>query len=343
MARISKSALAKLFYRLEKSYSAGIDLHTALRREAEQGTPAFRATMQSLADRVGRGDGVAESIAALGDDFPPLVRAVITAGEQGGRLEDSFARLAHHYNNLVLFQRNLLGRMAWPLFELFMAIGVVGLMILILGYVLESAGFPAIDWFGLKLSVFGNFVLYCVIVSILLAIAAVFIFGSIWGWFGEWPMRIARRIPLLGKTIECLALSRFAWTLSVAENAGMRPQDSTKLALDATQNFYFTNQVEMVRRSLDERKSIHDALAATKIFPKDFLMYVSNGELAGELAETMDRVSKDLQEQAEHNLKTITTIGFVVTFLFTAVVIGTAVIILFQKVYIEQIQNLSKF
>ncbi len=343
MPRISKKVLAKLFYRLEKSYAAGIDLHTALRRETEQGSADFRVTMQSLADRVGRGDSLSESIAALGDAFPPLVRAVITAGERGGRLEESFSRLSQHYTNLVQFQRNLLARMAWPLFELFMAIGVVGLMILILGYVLESAGFPAIDWFGLKLSVFGNFVLYWVIMLGLLSLVGVLIVGSIWGWFGEWPMRIARRIPLLGKTIECLALSRFAWTLSVAENAGMRPQDSTELALDATQNFYFTNQVETVRQSLDERKSIHDSLAATKIFPKDFLMYVSNGELAGELAETMDRVSKDLQEQAEHNLKTITTIGFVATFLFTAVVIGAAVIILFQKVYIEQIQNLSKF
>ncbi|MBX3418606.1 MAG: type II secretion system F family protein [Pirellulaceae bacterium] len=343
MAKISKATLSKLFYRLEKSYTAGIDLHTALQRESEQGSPTYRNIMQSIASRVCRGDSFSDSISALSDDFPPLVQAVVKAGEQGGRLEESFRRLSQHYNSLVQFRRNLLARMAWPMFELAMAVVVVGVMILILGFILESADIPAIDWFGFGLSVFGNFALYCFIVLTLLSAAALLIFGSMWGWFGELPMKIARRIPLIGKTIECLALSRFAWTMSVAENAGMRPQETTKLALEATQNFYFTNQIEPIRNSLDQGRSIHDSLASTSVFPRDFLMYVDNGEIAGELAETLDRVSKDLQEQAENNLKTITTIGFVITFLFTAVVVGAAVILLFQKVYIEQIQSFSRF
>lgn len=113
------------------------------------------------------------------------------------------------------------------------------------------------------------------------------------------------------------------------------------MRLESTQNFYFTDQIEKIRREIDARRQLHVALGSTGVFPREFLMYVENGETAGELAETMDRVSVDLQETAENNLRTIATIGFVLTFLFTSVVIGGAVIILFKKVYIDQIQNIS--
>jgi type IV pilus assembly protein PilC len=341
MPKISKAQMSKLFYRLEKTYSAGIDLLTALRRESEQGSLAFRSAMKSIADRVAQGNSLAESIAALGDYFPPLVVSVVKAGERGGRLEDSFRRLSQHFNSLVQFRQRLMAKISWPLFELGFSIVVVGVMILILGFILESGDLEPIDWFGLKLGTVGNFILYWVIVLILLSGAFILIFGSMKGWFGQIPMRIAKRIPLVGKTIESLSLSRFAWTLSVAENAGMTPQESTQLALESTQNFYFTDQIGKIRREIDARKQLHVALGSTGVFPREFLMYVENGETAGELAETMDRVSVDLQETAENNLRTIATIGFVLTFLFTSVVIGGAVIILFKKVYIDQIQNIS--
>jgi type II secretory pathway component PulF len=104
-------------------------------------------------------------------------------------------------------------------------------MILLLGFVYETNRLEPIDWFGMGLGPRGDFILYCVIVSILLAGAFVLIQGTLKGWFGEVPMRIARRIPLIGHTIEALSLSRLAWTLSMAENSGMSAGASAGIAL----------------------------------------------------------------------------------------------------------------
>jgi type II secretory pathway component PulF len=70
-------------------------------------------------------------------------------------------------------------------------------------------------------------------------------------------------------------------------------------------------------------------------------MYVSNGESSGQLAEGMDRVSKVLIDSAENNLKLISVIGFVVCLLFVAVLIGFTVITLYQRLYLDNLRELS--
>ena len=135
-------------------------------------------------------------------------------------------------------------------------------------------------------------------------------------------MRLARRVPLIGKTIESLALSRFAWTMSVAENAGMSAMDIARLSIRATQNYYYNSHEEAVCRAVQLGQQFYPSLKATQAFPEEFLMHVETGEISGELAETMDRVSHDHQHRAEANLKIIGTVGFVMMLLFVGLVLG---------------------
>jgi type II secretory pathway component PulF len=152
-------------------------------------------------------------------------------------------------------------------------------------------------------------------------------------------MRIARRLPLIGKTIECLSLSRFAWTASIAENAGMEAGETMQMALESTQNYYYERLIPEVTRGVRGGRQFHPTLRATGAFPADFLDLVENGETAGELAETMQRASDQLHESAENNLKTIAVVGFVVCFCFVAIVVGVTVISLFKQVYLRPLQE----
>jgi type II secretory pathway component PulF len=84
-------------------------------------------------------------------------------------------------------------------------------------------------------------------------------------------------------------------------------------------------------------------LNATGAFPPDFLLYISNGEVAGQLAETMDRAARELRERAENNLKLISVIGFMLSLLLVATLIGFTVITLYQKLYIDRLKEFSNF
>ena len=336
MAKITHTQLASMFRRLVTSYKAGIDIKTAYRRETEIGSTTYRVRSKLVLDEISNGKMVGEAMQAANGFFPDLAVSVVTAGEKGGRLEQAFERLASHYENLVKFRNNFLLSIAWPMFELAFAILVIGLLILILGYLV---GDEAANWFGMG-SAMANFLFYVGCVTGVLLSVGFLIVGVKNGWFGTLPMQIARRVPLVGKTIEALSLSRFAWTLSISENAGMSALEMTRMALNSTENYFYKRLVEPVRQSIQKGNPFSAAFRKTEAFPDDFLIYVENGETAGELAESMERASIDLQNRAEANLKLIGTIGFVCTFVLVAAVIGTVVITMAQKLYIDPINEM---
>jgi type IV pilus assembly protein PilC len=320
MSRISQTQLAKLFGRLATSYTAGIDLRTILKRESETGSTAYRLKTAKVAQSVADGHTLAESMKQTGNYFPELAVSVVEAGERGGRMEDSFNRLATHYENLVSFRNKLLTALAWPAFELFAAIMLVGLMMAIGDGIYRALEFEPINWLGMGSTV-GNVIAYFVLITLLLIGVVVLVVGTAKGWFGSLPMKIARRIPLIGKTIQSLALSRFAWTMSVAENAGMNPVETARLSLRSTENYYYKQQEKTICRALQQGQTFYQTFKSTGVFPEDLLIYVDNGETAGELAESMDRASREYQKTADLNLKLIGTVGFVLMLLFVGFVV----------------------
>ena len=130
-----------------------------------------------------------------------------------------------------------------------------------------------------------------------------------------------------------------AWTMSVAENAGMDALENARLSLAATENYYYESLEEEVCEDLRSGKEFYQTYKATDAFPQDYLDSIDVGETAGELAEAMDRVSRDLQHKAEQNMKVLGTIGFAMTFAFVVVVIGGAVIMMYKKMYIDKINE----
>lgn len=350
MARISYRQLAKLFQRLGTSYSAGIDLVSIYEKESRFPGKTYRLKSSQIRKRLADGDSLTDAMAASDGYFPDLALAVVRAGEKSGRLEDSFLRLSQHYENLVKFRSRFLTSIAWPAFELVASIGVIGLLILVMHWVMvDIGGIDPIDWFGmgsiaenLGLGVTTvNFLLYCGAVGFLALVVFLLIFGSIKGWYGTLPMRIARRVPLLGKTFEHLSLSRFAWAMSASENAGMDVLEIGKLSLEATENYYYQMVIPEVLYDLRKGKSFSRTFRATDAFPEEFIASVENGETAGKLAETMHRTSLDLQERAEANMQILSKIGFVLMMGFVGIILAAAIILLFKKLYIDQINNIA--
>jgi type IV pilus assembly protein PilC len=338
MAKITMSQMAKLFHRLATSYTAGIDLRSAYHRESQTGSPAYRTKAQHIYKQLDDGQLLAEAMANTDGYFPELAISVVKAGELGGRLEESFSRLSKHYGDLVAFRSKFLAAITWPAFELFAAIMIVGGLMAICDSIFETMEMEKFDWFWMG-STTGNVIAYFALVFLFFAGFATIIMGTARGWFGTFPMRVAMKIPLIGKTIECLALSRLAWTMSVAENAGMNAIDTAQLALRSTENFYYTNLEPVITRNLREGHPFYETFKATNAFPEDLLIYIDNGERAGELSESMDRASHELQARAELNLKAIGTIGFVMMILFVAAVV-LAILVFAVQQYVNMLNSL---
>jgi type IV pilus assembly protein PilC len=307
--------MAKLFNRLATSYKAGIDIRSSIDRETKQGSPAYQQQMKVVAKGVEGGGSLANAFAATDGYFPDLVVSVVKAGETGGRLEESFARLGKHYQDLVDFRNGFLQAIAWPAFELVFAVLIGGLLIAICDNIFSAMEMETFDWFWMG-STMGNVIAYYVLAFLLFAGTTILVTGIMRGWFGTLPLRLAMKIPLIGDTIQCMALSRFAWTMSVADNAGMSALDTAELSLNATENFYYTQLNPEVKDSLQSGRQFYPTFLDTEAFPEDVLIHMENGETAGELAESMERISAELQKRAQANLHIIGKIGFVLMLMF---------------------------
>ena len=340
MAQISQNQLAKLFQRLATSYRAGIDLRSSVKRETQSGSPAHQQKMKRVAKALDGGGSLAKALASTDGYFPELVVSVVQAGEAGGRLDDSFARLGKHYKDLVEFRNSFLRSIAWPAFELLFAIGIVGLLMAICDWIFSSFDRPKINWFWMGSTV-GNVVAYYVLATLFFTVVGIVILGTLRGWFGTAPLRLAMRIPLIGTTIRCLALSRFAWTMSVADNAGMNALDIAELSLNSTENFVYKELAPEVKSSLRAGNQFYPTFLNTNAFPDELLMQIENGETAGQLSESMAIASEDYQRRAEANLKTIGKIGMILMMLFVAGVVAFIAIFGLSQ-YTNFIQDLAK-
>ena len=120
----------------------------------------------------------------------------------------------------------------------------------------------------------------------------------------------------------------------------MNAVESGTLAVRATENYYYERHEEDIARKLQNGHSFYKVLKSTQAFPEDMLIYVDNGETAGELSESMNRASSDFQQRAELNMKTIGTIGWGLMLGFVAIVIGGTVIWLYYTMLIKPINDM---
>ncbi len=327
MGKIGKKKLADLCHRVGNAYKAGVDVKTIWEREAQHGSPRHRNAMEKVARKISTGGTVAEGLRSADDYFPELAIAVTEAGEQGGRMDRSLELLTRHYESIVRFSREMQTRLAWPVLQLVGAIVVIGLLILIMGWVAPEP----VDWLGFGWSTMQYFWTYVTVVFLMVSGLFVAIYGSMVGWFGDYPMRIARKIPLLGKTIQIFALARFAWVMGAAYESGMNTMKGVGLAFRATQNYYYQQFESPVKKNLQAGQELTRSLRKTDAFPDDFLLHVENGELTGNVPETMTRAAEEYTAEAEKNLAIIAKVMFFIIFGVIACIIGFLVISLYAK------------
>lgn len=303
------------------SLAAGVDVRRSFAREAENARQPLRMRLATVRDAVNRGNSLVTAFNETGDFFPPLFRQFVAVGEKTGHSAEIFQRLAEHYEHQIQLRRTFLRSIAWPLVQLLIAIGVIGLLIWFMGW-MRARGSNS-DILGWGLYGTGGLVVYLTIVA---SIAAGIWFlvqaarrGALW-WSPV--QRFLMAVPSLGRALKALAIARFAWTLHLALDAGMEVRRSLQLAVDSSGNVLFRDAEERMLSSIAAGKSLHEALAKARLFPSEFLDAVAVGEESGRLVETLELLSRQLQEDARSALTVLTGLaGYAVWLLVAGMII----------------------
>jgi type IV pilus assembly protein PilC len=335
---ISTKRLAEFCRRAATSLHAGLDVRQVFEREALIARGAQQSHMTDIMQRIGQGATVTESMQAQ-HYFPTLAVEMINVGEKTGKLERVFRQLSEHYENLLQLRRTFIAGLTWPAIQLFGAIAIVGLLILILGLIGNMNGGHMVDVLGLGLMGVSGLMIYLSIVAVVLGALGLIVFAISrgWGWTGG-LMYLLIRVPMLGKCLQYLALSRIAWALGMGIDAGMSAIESLELALRASQNIYYQSAWPAVSEFMEKRMPMADALRASGRFSEEFVLVLETGELTGRVPEALDHHAHELEDRAKALLRMLTVIaGTIISFAIMGLI--AAVILRLGMFYVGMINK----
>jgi type II secretory pathway component PulF len=320
---------------------AGVDILRVLETETRNGDQRHRQVMQSVVDDVRQGCTLSKAMFNSKGHFPPLLIQMIHASELGGRMDSTFLYMANYYDDLHQTRSFFLQRITWPVIQLVLAVGVIGLAILIQGLLASSPNGPSYDATSLGLTGINGFFIYIGVVSGVAIFLATLVFGIWKNWFNchRILMPIVQRIPGLGTALSTLGLSRLSMTMSMLLNAGVDARRSTKQAFLATGNYYYISGMDRALKSIEQGQAFGDALDAAAVFPNDFLEAVRLGELSGTETESLDHLAWEYRERAKSALNFIATLASVAIWIFVMALIAFMVIRLAMQ-YINMIYSL---
>lgn len=312
--RIRLKTLATLCRRLAISGESGIDVRKTWQREAEHSRGRARQLFAGVSAAVAAGHSVAEALHATGAYFPRLFLEMVAVGEEAGSLAEVYGRLADHYDQQEKLRRAFLSRITWPMLQLFAAVGVVGLLIWIMGFLASRPGGESIDLLGLGLKGTRGLIVYLVWVASIGA-AAWFVIqairrGALWAR----PLqRAVLQIPGVGPSLQTLAIARIAWSLHLTLNTSMDLRRVLPLAMRSTGNDHYIRHTDDIVADIVAGRSLHESLLHTGAFRREFLDAVEVGEESGQLVSTMQRLSRQYEEQSQAALENLAVVaGFAV-------------------------------
>ncbi len=314
--------LANLCRRLGTGLRAGLD--PVGMWEKEKRSPGIGKYAEQIVLDLRNGHTMARAIRDCRGFFPPLIAEMVEVGEETGRLAEVFLRLADELDHRLKVRRTFLMTITWPVLQLFMAVGVMGLMLLLL-QILIPQGSP----FGPH--AFRNYVLA---VLGIFGIFALLLMAIVQGWFGGLLTRWAMRVPVIGPTFRASAMARLTWTLAAALDAGVDARRAVRMALESTGNEYYSKHAETAMHVIERRgATFHEVFAETGVFDDEFLTALTNAELSGTYAESMRRLAQEYQEQFERRSQLLAQFaGYAVWILIGMVIIGFIIFIIVKLI-----------
>ena len=316
-------------------------LRTIGRQSEKEQTRAIIGTVHA---GVVEGQRLSDAMRREERSFPPLYRAMISAGESSGTLPMIAGRLADLLERQAEMRGKLISALAYPILLSLVAILVVAaLMISVVPRVVEQFDnvdqqLPLITRIVMGISAF--LASWWWVILILLALAGL----AGWQLLKQPAVRLRfdafiLRIPLLGRLVRDLNAARLARTLATMVQSRLPLLDGLRLTRDTVSNHKLRAAMDDMTESVRSGGSLSGAMQAAAIFPPLLVYLTASGESSGQL----DQMLASAADYLEREFDTFTSAAMSMLEPAIIVVMGgiVAVIILSILLPILQLQNLA--
>ncbi|MBB4153043.1 general secretion pathway protein F [Sphingomonas jinjuensis] len=292
-----------LFTRQLATLSRVSPLEESLRtitRQTEQ--DRVRAIVETVHAGVVEGRRLADSMAREAKSFPPLYRAMVSAGESSGTLPTILDRLAALLERQAEIRGKLITALAYPTILAIVALGVVtALMMFVVPQVVEQ-----FDTVGQELPLLTRIVITVSDLLVgwwwaMLLVAVLAGFGA-WRALKEPAIRLSfdswlLRLPLLGRLLRDLHAARMARTLGTMVASRLPLLEGLTLTAGTIHNRRLRVASDEIVESIRGGGSLSTAMRRAGVFPPLLTYLAASGEAAGRLDEMLERAADYLERE----------------------------------------------
>jgi general secretion pathway protein F len=278
-------------------------LEEALRTIALQADrPAVRRVLEGVHSGVMEGRRLSDAMALQGQAFPPLYRAMVSAGETSGALEPILERLADGLERDQTVRGKVITALVYPAVLAVVALGVIGaLMTFVVPRVVDQ-----FDSMNQTLPLLTRLVIG---VSDLM---------RDWGWLagllfllavlaGAAALRrpafrlqadtILLRLPLIGRLTRDLHGAKMARTLSTMIAAGLPVLEGLTITGRTVSNRRLRLATETMADAVREGGGLSAAMRRADVFPPILVYMTASGESSGRLEPMLERAADYLERE----------------------------------------------
>jgi type IV pilus assembly protein PilC len=283
----------------------------------------LRSALKAIGPKVSGGKRLSEIARSYPGQFPNLAIAMIEAGETGGRLDTMLVRLAQYAEREVSL-RALIARETFYPKILLLAVLLIPLAAPVAIAAIQGSTGAAI----------GILFKWLFIYALALGLPALAITMVVRSYGKTTAGRrsidaFKLRLPVLGKVIHRVAMSKFCRALAALYDAGVPITQALRLAGDATGNARLQSTAVLATPIVERGGKLSEGLGRAGMLDDLVLRMLQTGEESGHIDEMMDKVADYYEAESETAIKQMSLL--VVP--FAVVVAGIVVVLILAKAY----------
>jgi len=289
--------------------------------------PALRALCGSLWERLSEGAPLSRAMGEMSQVFDPATVNLIQAGEATGSLAEVLGRLIDHLSEQKELRRKLLTALAYPVFMVFVAGGVILFFLFFLlprlQTLLNALGGKLPTSTQILISI-SNFSLHY---GVFIVGGAIFGAIAFWRWRQTAAGRQASdawmlRLPLVGAFAVSKTVLSFSQTLSVLLENGITAADALRMTERQIDNSVHRKAFNDATARVLEGEALSTSLQKTNCFPALVLDQLAVGENTGNVVPSLKKIGASYQRLITNQLSMFTSVIASGVLLFVFVFVG---------------------
>ncbi len=334
--RITLSDTALATRQMSTLLGAGLSIMEGLAALIDQTeNKAAKKIWVDVREGVKEGSTLADALSRHPKIFSTLYCQMVRAGEASGALDQILLRLADYLENQVRLRRKIFSMMTYPI--LMMGVSLLILLFLI-AYVVpkvttifddlnQALPLPTI----ILLSISNFIQSYAWLIFLLIAVGVFYLKRHIQTPEGrEKYDRVSLTLPLIGRVVKMVAISRFTKTLATLLASGVQLLKALEIVQEVVGNKVLEETIQEARGNIREGEAIADPLRRSGLFPPLVTHMISIGEKSGTLENMLQKVSEAYDSEVETVVTGMTSLlgplmifgmGFAILFIVLAILL----------------------